>query len=211
MWNSGLNGSWWWLWWIWYLYWQYWSSMYCSVCLHYMSIEYYKFNCRSLLKIAHSKGSVVSWKGMPKLLESDIRKIVYHKSYIYCFTNKVVTMNSTGNYGLHGCVISVQCTIVAMPVLLVNKLKPRFARFQLESPMPIALRAPSREYISRFALRLGFVCVVDWNMWKSVVRSPQRVPASTGYSQPCHSRLTEQWARPTPPTNFPDGRTAGLP
>ena len=39
---------------------------------------------------------------------------------------------------------------------IVHKLKPRFARFQLECPMPIALRAPSREYISRFALRLGF-------------------------------------------------------
>jgi len=47
------------------------------------------------------------------------------------------------------------------------KLKPRFARFQLECPMPIALRAPSRECISRFTLRLGFVDVyrvVDWNM-----------------------------------------------
>jgi len=47
--------------------------------------------------------------------------------------------------------------------IMQYKLKPRFARFQLECPMTIALRAPSCEYISRFALRLGFVLAVDWN------------------------------------------------
>jgi len=52
-----------------------------------------------------------------------------------------------------------------------DKLKPRFAWFQLKCPMPIALRVPSPEYISRFALRLGFVGIVDWNMWKSIARS----------------------------------------
>ena len=41
--------------------------------------------------------------------------------------------------------------------LLADKLKPHFARFQLDCPVLIALRAPSREYISRCALRLGFV------------------------------------------------------
>jgi len=57
---------------------------------------------------------------------------------------------------------------------ILYKLKPRFARFQLECPMPIALRAPSRECISRFALRLGFARVVDWNVscQHSVVRKP---------------------------------------
>jgi len=53
---------------------------------------------------------------------------------------------------------------IASFLICSNKLKPRFARFQLECPMPIALHAPSREYISRFALRLGFVLVVDWNV-----------------------------------------------
>jgi len=45
-----------------------------------------------------------------------------------------------------------------MFVLIGDKLKPRYARFQLECPIPIALRAPSRECISRFALRLGLEC-----------------------------------------------------
>jgi len=44
----------------------------------------------------------------------------------------------------------------------MHKLKPRFARFQLECPMPIALRAPSREYMSRFVLHLGFLLVLNW-------------------------------------------------
>jgi len=66
----------------------------------------------------------------------------------------------------------------------VYYIQARYARFQLKCPMPIALCAPSCECISRFALCLGFVCVVDWNMWKSVARSSwllQRGPASGAY------------------------------
>jgi len=113
-----------------------------------------------------------------------------------------------------------QLTFMAHPVainhdtiVIYDKLKPRSARFQLECPMPIALRAPSREYISRFALRLGFVGIVDWNMWKSVARSSwplQWVPASTSYSQPRHRRqaFKTDWAVTTAdmPTNFPARR-----
>ena len=62
-----------------------------------------------------------------------------------------------------------------------NKPKRCSAPFRLECPMPIALCAPSSEYISCFALHLSFVRLMDWNMWKSVARSswPMRGRAST--------------------------------
>ena len=69
-----------------------------------------------------------------------------------------------------GCRHSVGRNKVVRHRLFDHKLKPRFARFQLECPMPIALRAPSREYMSCFALRLGFL-VVDWidKDWSAVL------------------------------------------
>ena len=78
------------------------------------------------------------------------------------------------------------CSCCIADCVIIDNLKLRYARFQLECPMPIALRAPSREYISRLALHLEFVPsrVLEWNMWKSIARSScllQRGPASTGH------------------------------
>jgi len=56
------------------------------------------------------------------------------------------------------CKNTLNCALTKV-VIILNKLKTRFARFQLECPVLIAPRTPSREYISRCALHLGFVYV----------------------------------------------------
>jgi len=48
--------------------------------------------------------------------------------------------------------------------------------------MPIALLAPSCEYMSRFALRLGFLLVVDWidKDWSAVLVHTSARPCKPG-------------------------------